>query len=165
MQEREAAGGAAEDDCSILRKGVRIMKKRMMALLMAGVMLFAMAGCSSSSSDSSTGTEEATEEAEEVEEVTFELESEFEPDSSYDYYTIIEYTVEGFDPMVLMVCRNAAGTEYDIQCTFFGDPQHVVVEVDGDEMEVTLDKTGFMAGDAPDMVQAAIDNDAWAAIN
>ena len=142
------------------------MKKRVMALLMAGVMMFAAVGCSSSSSSSSSSdSEETTEEAAEEEEVTFELESEFEPDSSYDYYTIIEYTVEGFDPMVLMVCKNAAGTEYDIQCTFFDDPQHVVVSVDGDEMEVTLDKTGFMAGDGPDMVQAAIDNDVWAAID
>ena len=147
------------------------MKKRVMALLMAGVMLFAAAGCSSSSSsssDNSETTEETTEETAEeetAEEVTFELESEFEPDSSYDYYTIIEYTIEGFDPLVLMVCKNSAGTEYDIQCTFFDDPQHVVVSVDGDEMEVTLDKTGFMASDAPDMVQAAIDNDVWAAID
>lgn len=144
------------------------MKKRIMALLVAGVMLFAIAGCSSSSSSSSddSSSEETTEEAEEeAEEVTFDLESEYEVDTSYDYYTIFEYTIEGFDPMVVLVCKNAAGTEYNIQCTFYGDAQNSTVEVDGDEMTVTADLTGFMQTDSPLIVEEAEELGVWASID
>lgn len=144
------------------------MKKRMLALLVAGVMLFAIAGCSSSS-DSSGSTEETTEEAAEeeevAEEVTFDVEPEYEPNSDYDYYTVFEYSIEGFDPMVVTVSKNSAGTEYFIECTFFGDPQQSVVEVSGDEMTVTKDLTGFMQTDSPLIVEAAEEYGVWAAID
>lgn len=131
------------------------MKKRLLAL----VLVVAMAACAMVA----CGSEEATEEVKE--EVTFDVEAEFEPNADYAKYTLIEYTIEAIDAtFVATVSANEELSEFEIHCAFYGDEQLAVLEYDGSEYTVVSDKTGFMQGDAPALLDACLEQDKWATI-
>ena len=89
-------------------------------------------------------------------------EPEFDPNEDYDKWTTVEYTIEDLgEDMVCTVSAKDDGSEYEILCSFYGDDQAAVVKVDGDEYTMVSDKTGFMEGDSPAIIQAAIDQDIW----
>lgn len=154
------------------------MKKRLLTALMATVMTVGLlAGCGGSSSNESASSEttEATAEADsgETEEATADAsafddlkatygDDVFEPNSDYDEYTIIEYTIEDAGAtFAATVSKKSDGSEYYINCMFYGDEQQVIVDGDGN---VTFDKTSFMQTDGPLIVDAAEAEGTWVAI-
>ena len=156
------------------------MKKKLLTVLMATVMTVGLlAGCgSSSSSDSSADSSAATETTETTEADTDDTatadasafddlkatygDDVFEPNSDYDEYTIIEYTIESAGAtFAATVSKKSDGSEYYVNCMFYGDEQQVIVTGDG---EVTFDKTSFMETDGPLIVDAAEAEGTWVAI-
>ena len=153
------------------------MKKRLLTVLMATVMTIGLlAGCGSSSKKSaSTESTETTAEADtaEDEEATADAsafdelkatygDDVFEPNPDYDEYTIVEYTIEDAGAtFAATVSKKSDGSEYYIQCMFYGDEQQVVIT--GDD-EITFDKTGFMETDSPSIIDAAEEAGNWVAI-
>lgn len=152
------------------------MKKRLLTALMATVMTIGLlAGCGSSSKESAS--KESTEVASEAESTDTEATADasafdelketygddvFEPNEDYDEYTIIEYTIEDAGAtFAATVSKKSDGSEYYIQCMFYGDEQQVVIT--GDD-EITFDKTGFMETDSPAIVDAAEEAGTWVAI-
>lgn len=101
----------------------------------------------------------------EADKVDFGVEPQFEPNKDYDKYTVIEYTIEAIDAeLVATISAKEDDSEFEILCNFYGDDQKAVVSYDGKEFKVTEDKTGFMAGDAPAILEKALENDKWAKI-
>lgn len=99
------------------------------------------------------------------EKVDFGVEPEFEPNKAYDKYTVLAYTIEAIDTdLVVTISAKEDDSEFEILCNFYGDDQKAVATYDGKEFKVTEDKTGFMAGDAPAILEKALENDKWAKI-
>ena len=95
----------------------------------------------------------------------FEVDAEFEPNPDYDKYTVVEYTIEALNAdIVATVSAKEDDSEFEILCNFFGEDQMAVVTYDGNEFTCTEDKTGFLNGDAPDILKAALEQDVWAPI-
>lgn len=95
----------------------------------------------------------------------FDVEPQFEPNKDYDKYTVLEYTIEDLNTdMVVTVSAKEDDSEFEILCNFFGDDQQAVVSYDGKEFKVTKDKTGFMEGDSPKILEKALEQDKWAPI-
>ena len=139
------------------------MRKKILALVMVGIMAVAtMAGCGGSSSSSSSSSDavlQATNESADFGDLT----AEYDPTAGYDVYTLVDYTIEDIDAQfVATVSAKADGTEYEVHCLFYGDEQIAVVDGDGN---VTSDKTGFMSTDAPIIVENAKAQNNWAPIN
>lgn len=142
------------------------MKKRLLSVLMAGVMSAALlTGCGSGSS---TQEAETAVEAVSVDTSVFDALKEkygsdvFEADSNYDEYTIIEYTIESAGAtFAATVSRKSDKSEYQVHCMFYGDEQVSV----WNGKEVTEDKTGFMGTDTPLIVEAAEAQGIWVPIN
>ena len=89
-------------------------------------------------------------------------EAEYDPNPDYDEYTVIEYTFEDLgQDIITTISRKADGSEYFLECSFFGDDQLVVLTWDGSAYEVIQDKTGFMKTDSPLMCDQAIEQDIW----
>ncbi len=89
-------------------------------------------------------------------------EPEFEPNADYDVYTVVEYTIE--DIQADLVCTVSAledMSEFYIECNFYGDDQMVRATYDGKEYTIEEDKTGFLKGDAPAILDKAQEQDIW----
>ena len=89
---------------------------------------------------------------------------EFEPNKDYAQYTTVEYTIEDLgEDMICTVSADADLKKFDIQCNFFGDDQDWAGEYDAAAKTVTTtsDKTGFMEGDAPKIIEKALEQNIW----
>ena len=96
--------------------------------------------------------------------VTVDVEPEFDPNPDYDKYTVFEYTLEALSTDIVVTLCAKGEDEYEILTNFYGDDQDWVGTYDGSAVTTTSDKTGFMEGDAPAIIQAGIDADNWAPI-
>ena len=92
-------------------------------------------------------------------------EAQFEPNKDYDEYTVVEYTIEDIQAdLVCTVSTNKDHTEFYLECNFYGDDQMTKTTYDGKEFKVEEDKTGFMGGDTPAILEKAIEQNIWVAI-
>ena len=142
------------------------MKKRLLSVLMAGVMSAALlTGCGSGSStqEAETAVEAVSVDTSVLDALREKYGSDvFEADASYDEYTIVEYTIESAGAtFAATVSRKSDKSEYQVHCMFYGDEQVSV----WNGKEVTEDKTGFMATDTPLIVEAAEAQGIWVPIN
>lgn len=146
------------------------MKKKVLAMLLAAVMagvLFTGCGGSGDDAKGDSGNDTKQEEQQggsaEVIDVEAEtgLTAEYDPNSDYDEWTLVEYTIEDAGAtFIATVSKMSDGSKYEVHCTFFGDEQVSVLEGE----EVTEDKTGFMKTDTPLIVEAAETQGIWSAI-
>ena len=89
-------------------------------------------------------------------------EPEFDPNPDYDMWTVVEYTIE--DIQADLVCTVSAKedfSEFYLECNFYGDDQMTRTTYDGTTYEVVEDKTGFMNGDTPAILDIALEQDIW----
>jgi len=155
---------------NFIKKEIGKMKKRLLGLMLVGVMSAAMlVGCGSSASEEAQTTQtEATADDSAADtavdtSVFDDLKDQygadvFDPDTNYDEYAIIEYTIEDAGAtFAVTVSKKSDNSEYQIHCMFYGDEQVAVYN----GSEVTEDKTGFMGKDTPLICQAAEDNGVW----
>ncbi len=86
----------------------------------------------------------------------------FAPNESYDEYTTVPYTIEdiGAD-LQCTVSRKADGSEYYLECNFYGDDQMTRTSYDGKDFTILEDKTGFMGGNTPAILLLAIEQNVW----
>ena len=98
-------------------------------------------------------------------------EPEFDPNEDYAFYTVVEFSIEsiGVEDMPVTVSANEDFTEFYLECNFYGDDQMTRTSYDkdaaeGEQFEVLEDKTGFMKGDTPTVLQMALDQDIWVPI-
>lgn len=128
------------------------MKKNLLALVLCVVMAGVMVtGCGGDSLPSAS-------------EVTFSAEPEYVPNTDYDKFTVIEFTIEDANATFpVTVSSSKDDSEMELHFNFFGDEQLVIVKKSGDTFEVLSDMTGFMTKDSPIICQKAIDENNWAA--
>jgi len=89
-------------------------------------------------------------------------EPEFDPNPDYDVYTVVEYTIE--DIQADLVCTVSAKedmSEFYLECNFYGDDQMTRTTYDGKEYKIEEDKTGFMGGDTPAILDKAQEQNVW----
>ena len=89
---------------------------------------------------------------------------EFDPVAGYAQYTTVEYTIEDLgEDMICTVCADEEFKKFEILCNFFGDDQDWAGEYDAAAKSVTTtsDKTGFMEGDAPKIIEKALEQNSW----
>ena len=130
------------------------MKKKVLALVLAASMAASMATSVSVFAEAATATE-----------ADLPAEAQFEPNKDYDKYTVVEYTIEDIQAdLVCTVSAKEDNSEFYLECNFYGDDQMTRTTYDGKEFKVEEDKTGFMAGDTPAILQKAIDQNVWVAI-
>ena len=130
------------------------MKKKVLALVLAASMAASMATTVSVFAEAATATE-----------ADLPAEAQFEPNKDYDKYTVVEYTIEDIQAdLVCTVSAKEDNSEFYLECNFYGDDQMTRTTYDGKEFKVEEDKTGFMAGDTPAILQKAIDQNVWVAI-
>ena len=92
-------------------------------------------------------------------------EPQFEPNKDYDEYTVVEYTIEDIQAdLVCTVSTNKDHTEFYLECNFYGDDQMTKTTYDGKEYTVEEDKTGFMKGDTPAILDKALEQNIWVTI-
>ena len=92
-------------------------------------------------------------------------EPQFEPNKDYDEYTVVEYTIEDIQAdLVCTVSTNKDHTEFYLECNFYGDDQMTKTTYDGKEYKVEEDKTGFMKGDTPAILDKALEQNIWVTI-
>ena len=92
-------------------------------------------------------------------------EPEFDPNPDYDEYTVVEYTIEDIQAdLVCTVSAKADFSEFYQECNFYGDDQMTRTTWDGEKYEVLEDKTGFMAGDTPAILDIAKEQNLWVKI-
>ena len=97
-------------------------------------------------------------------------EYEFDPNPEYDEYTVVEYTIEDIQAdLVCTVSAKADFSEFYQECNFYGDDQMTRTTWNGENweegsFEIAEDKTGFMKGDTPAVLQAAIEQNLWVKI-
>ena len=90
---------------------------------------------------------------------------EFDPNPDYDMWTIVEYTIEDIQAdLVCTVSAKADFSEFYQECNFYGDDQMTRTTWDGTNYEVLEDKTGFMAGDTPAILDIAMAQNQWVKI-
>lgn len=78
------------------------------------------------------------------------------PDGYSKYQTVV-FAKLGLNVLVLM---NDAGSEFCLSFNAFGDDQLLYGTVEGEEVNVTYDKTGFFTNDAPTILDS-VNPDAW----
>ena len=90
-------------------------------------------------------------------------EPEFDPNEDYDMWTVVEFSIEsiGVEDMPVTVSAKEDLSEFYLECNFYGDDQMTRTTYDGENFEVLEDKTGFMKGDTPTVLQMALDQDIW----
>ena len=127
------------------------MKKKVLALVLAAAMAASMATSVSVFAEAATATV-----------ADLPAEAQFEPNADYDEYTVVEYTIEDIQAdLVCTVSTNKDHTEFYLECNFYGDDQMTKTKYDGKEYTVEEDKTGFMKGDTPAILEKAIEQDLW----
>ena len=90
---------------------------------------------------------------------------EFDPNEEYDMWTIVEYTIEDIQAdLVCTVSAKADFSEFYQECNFYGDDQMTRTTWDGTNYEVLEDKTGFMSGDTPAILDIAREQNQWVKI-
>ena len=130
------------------------MKKKVLALVLAASMAASMAATVSVFAEAATATE-----------ADLPAEAQFEPNKDYDKYTVVEYTIEDIQAdLVCTVSAKEDNSEFYLECNFYGDDQMTRTTYDGKEFKVEEDKTGFMAGDTPAILQKALDQNVWGAM-
>ncbi|MGX8704946.1 MAG: hypothetical protein ACSW8J_00040 [bacterium] len=138
------------------------MKKSIVAILLIAILsLTAFAAFAEAA--------EAVEAAEvgETAEAVELAEPEFDPNPDYDEYTVVEYTIEAIQAdLVCTISRKADNSEFYLECNFYGDDQMTRTTWNGENWEegsyeILEDLTGFMKGDTPAILQAAIEQDVW----
>ncbi len=107
---------------------------------------------------------EPTQEA--IDEVNALLEDmEFDPNPDYDEYTMVYYEIEAIAAeLYCTISRKLIEGntyEYYLECNFYGNDQMTTSTYDGETIEVTADKTGFMKGDTQAILDIAIANNVW----
>ena len=84
---------------------------------------------------------------------------------TYDMYTVVEYTIEAIQAdLVCTVSAKADFSEFYQECNFYGDDQMTVTTWDGTNYETIEDKTGFMKGDIPAILDKALEQNLWVPI-
>ena len=127
------------------------MKKKVLALVLAASMAASMATTVSVFAEAATATE-----------ADLPAEAQFEPNKDYDKYTVVEYTIEDIQAdLVCTVSAKEDNSEFYLECNFYGDDQMTRTTYDGKEFKVEEDKTGFMAGDTPAILDKALEQDLW----
>ena len=93
-------------------------------------------------------------------------EAEFDPNPDYDMWTVVEFSIEsiGVEDMPVTVSAKKDFSEFYLECNFYGDDQMTRTSYDGENFEVLEDKTGFMKGDTPTVLQMALEQDIWVPI-
>lgn len=105
-----------------------------------------------------------------VTEAELPTEPEFDPNPEYDMYTVVEYTIEDIQAdLVCTVSTKPDFSEFYLECNFYGDDQMTRTTWNGENWEegsyeVLEDATGFMKGDTPAILQAAIEQNLWVEI-
>ena len=141
-------------------------KKTLMALTLAAAMLLSACGASQSESTSSVASEdsasasavtEATPEPEETAEPTetsaaaseeVDVGGPYPATTDWDEYVVVEYYFEETDETVPMLIEtNADHTRFNTLFDFFGDKQEMSFSVNGEELTVEDDLTGFIGKD------------------
>ena len=132
--------------------------KKTLAILLAIIATLSMFACAIA--------EEPTPEAvAEVEALLDEMQ--FDPNPDYEEYTMTYYEIEDIGAELYCtisrkVVDEAAGVyEYYLECNFYGDDQMTTSTYDGETIEVTADKTGFMSGDTQAILDLAIAANVW----
>lgn len=158
------------------------MKKYISLILICFIFTAALSACGDQKKEEASKGEENTEEIAEVsenesepeasEETAEEAESEaeqdelaaeFEPNTEYDRYALVDYTVEDIEAhFVATVSAREDGSEYELHCNMDGEEQILVLDKD---LNIVSDLTGNMSYDAPLIVQKAIDADEWVQID
>lgn len=106
------------------------------------------------------GNAESEEAANEVE--PSEMTAEYEPNTEYDRFALVDYTIEDIEAQfIATVSAREDGSEYELHCNMDGEEQVIVLDKD---LNIVSDLTGNMAYDAPLVVQKAIDEDGWVKI-
>ena len=88
---------------------------------------------------------------------------EFDPNpDGYDKWTVVEYTIEdiGAD-LVVTISANEDFTEFYLETNFYVDDQMTHFTYDGENVEILEDKTGFMGGDTPAILDVALEQNIW----
>jgi len=92
-------------------------------------------------------------------------EPEFDPNPDYAYYTVVEYTIEDIQAdLVCTISTNEAKDEFYLECNFYGDDQMTLTTLENGEYVNHADKTGFMAGDTPAILDIALEQNIWVPI-
>ena len=132
--------------------------KKFLAILLAIVAILSMFACAIA--------EEPTEEAvAEVEALLDEMQ--FDPNPDYEEWTMTYYEIEDIGAELYctvsrkVVDADAGVYEYYLECNFYGDDQMTTSTYDGETIEVTADKTGFMSGDTQAILDLAIAANVW----
>lgn len=87
---------------------------------------------------------------------------EFEPNEEYAYFTVTEYTIEAIEAdLVCTISTNEEQNEFYLECNFYGDDQMILATFDGENYEILKDKTGFLSGDAPAILDTALATNLW----
>ena len=94
-------------------------------------------------------------------------EAEFDPNPDYDMWTVVEFSIEaiGVEDMPVTVSAKKDLSEFYLECNFYGDDQMTRTTYDGETFEVVEDKTGFMKGDTPTVLEMAIEQDLWVSLS
>ena len=141
-------------------------KKTLMVLALAATMVLSACGASQSESTTSAASEDSAS-ASATTEVASESEETAEPTEApaaageevdvggpypattdWDEYTLVEYYFEETDETVPMLIEtNADHTRFNTLFDFFGDKQEMSFSVNGDELTVENDLTGFIGKD------------------
>lgn len=131
--------------------------KKLFAILLTLVLAFACVAA--------IAEEAAPVEINYVTEEELPTELEFDPNAEYDMYTVVEYTIE--DIQADLVCTVSAKedfSEFYLECNFYGDDQMTRTTWDGEKYEIVEDKTGFMKGDTPTILDLAKEQNLWVKI-
>ena len=123
--------------------------KKFLAILMTLAMVLSFGVCAFAATEADLPTE-----------------PEFDPNPDYDMWTVVEYTIEDIQAdLVCTVSAKADLSEFYLECNFYGDDQMTLTVVENGEYVNKADKTGFMAGDTPAILDIAKEQDLWIPMN
>lgn len=136
------------------------MKKRFFTIALCAALTASMSFAAFSAE---TEVETEAEAAGAVTVADLPAEPEFDAPEDAICWTTIEYTIEdlGEDMVCTVAVMDDKNSEYDIQCNFFGDDQEWRGTYADGKVETISDKTGFMEGDAPKIIDIAEEQNIW----
>ena len=127
--------------------------KNLLAILLSICMILSLGVCAFAEADVA--------EEEEVEPVI----ADFAPNPDYDVWTLVEYEIADIGAeFVCTVSAKEDFSEFYLECNFYGDDQMTRTTYDGTTYEVVEDKTGFMNGDTPAVLDLAQEQNLWVKI-